>query len=191
MLCGGESPSKGRLLRWVWLLPVLCGGCVSICSCSGRFQLRILAYRNIRGELGDGSCCSSRESQQSTMHLSQQQQGNRVNSSRTVDTVCWGLWNVYFKVCLREHVTRVVPDGMCTFGNMTNEARLGAVMEFAEDDDNYWFVLPFDFAWTVSRSSISVRSLSLPSVRRCVYVCLCLFLSVRCRLPTSLFVVAQ
>lgn len=152
----GQSLSKARLVRWTWLLSFFCGGYLSLCSCSGRFQLRILAYRNIRGELGDGSCCS-RESSQST-HLPD----NSINSSRTLVSACSGFCNVYFKVCLREHVTRVVPDGMCTFGNMTNEARVGAVMEFAEDDDNYQFVLPFDFAWTVSTSSTSVRSSVLP-----------------------------
>lgn len=145
----GQSGSKARLVRWTWLLvSFLCCGCVSLCSCSGRFQLRILAYRNIRGELGDGSCCSRPGSADQSTHLPPPD--NSINSSRTLVSPCSGFCNVYFKVCLREHLTRVVPDGMCTFGNMTNEARVGAVMEFAEDDNNYEFLLPFDFAWTVS-----------------------------------------
>jgi hypothetical protein len=99
--------------------------CMSLSAGSGQFQLRIMLYRNLRGELADGSSCR--------------------------DTSVVATCSVYFKVCLREHQARPIPDAPCTFGNFSNEPRpADLALDFTQSDDNSRLDIAFDFAWIVS-----------------------------------------
>lgn len=119
------------------------------CSASGHFQLRVLAYRNPRGELADGSCCGPPPSSRSTATTPGALR--RMDAPSTAAACSPGDCRVYFRVCLKEYLhNRIVPNGSCTFGNVTNVVRQGATLDFADGDENSLLELPFDFAWTVS-----------------------------------------
>lgn len=144
-----------RLLSAV-VLPVLFLSLVVSPSvtASGQFQMRLISYRNIRGQLADGSCCRSSISGQDEGSLSSRQTPSSSNGlSCVTDNAVGGPCNVVFRACLREHQVRAAAaDGlMCTFGNATtSKPRRGNSLTFVDSDNGSSISLSFDFAWTVS-----------------------------------------
>lgn len=159
-----STSAVGIIKRLTFILVFLCA-LISLSVSSGRFELRILNYKNFRGELANGSCCRSPEPKYIVTAIVLDGKSDLQHNQNSSKNVCSGPCNVYFRVCLREHLTRIVSDGACTFGNVTNEARLGEVFEFSKEYKNSLFILPFDFAWTVSSSNL------IPIV----YVHICLY----------------
>lgn len=149
------SMSVVGIIRLTFILVFLCA-LITLSMSSGRFELRILNYKNFRGELANGFCCRKTRVPEpkyiftATVVDGKSDQRHTPNSRQNV---CSGPCNVYFRVCLREHLTRIVSDGACTFGNVTNAAQLGAVFEFSKEYENSLFILPFDFAWRMSSFS--------------------------------------
>jgi len=134
-----------------WLASFLLHHFVLTSLGSGQFQLRIISYRAERAELADGSCCDVTDSNPSSTIRSVQtlpEVGRLPTTYR-----CNGHCNVFFRVCLKEYLIHVSPNGNCTFGNASSEARLRGTFDVTRDVTdvlNYSFDLPFDFAWTVS-----------------------------------------
>lgn len=151
------------IIRLTFILVFLCA-LITLSVSSGRFELRILNYKNLRGELANGSCCRKTdvpEPEYIVTATAVDGKSDLRHNQNSSQNVCSGPCNVYFRVCLREHLTRIVSDGTCTFGNVTSAAQLGAVFEFSKEYENSLFILPFDFAWTVSAPisyTYSVRS---------------------------------
>ena len=112
----------------VWL--VLC--IASVCHGSGYFEIQINTVRNLRGELANGTCCD----------------GGRDHTGRCpISDQC----DTYFGVCLKEYQSRVTVAGPCTFGNVTSSVMGGDSFTFQPGDPRARLVLPFNFAWTVSK----------------------------------------
>jgi hypothetical protein len=130
-------------------------------SASGQFQLRLISYRNGRGQLADGSCCRA-SATAGPEAAAQDAPSSRRRLATTSSAGCsgddaagGGQCNVVFRACLREHQVRTsaVDSLMCTFGNATTpQWRRGNSLTFAGNDNASYIDLSFDFAWTVSLS---------------------------------------
>ena len=102
-----------------------------VSNASGYFELQINAVQNLRGELSNGSCCSG---------------------TRNSDGTCRNECETYFRVCLKEYQSRVTTDGPCTFGNTSSPVLGGNTFNYGDGNTNKpSLLLPFDFAWTVSK----------------------------------------
>jgi len=101
------------------------------CKCSGYFEIQLVGVENMRGELGDGTCCESRDS-------------SKVNGT------CAGKCETFVRVCLKQYQSPVQMTGSCTFGNHTTDVLGGNSFRFEENDDKKATIqLPFQFSWTV------------------------------------------
>ena len=110
----------------VLVLPVLCHS-------SGYFELQINTVRNVNQELSNGSCC---------------------DGTRDGLGACTDGCDTYIHVCLKEYQARVVFDGLCTFGNVSSKVFGGSSFIYGGDTTETRLNLPFDFAWTVSESTL-------------------------------------
>ena len=66
------------------------------------------------------------------------------NEKETCLETCY----VYFKVCLKEHQTRIQTFGKCTFGSAVSTTAVQK-NDVEVPDLNVSFVLKLDYAWTV------------------------------------------
>jgi hypothetical protein len=127
-------------------------------SASGQFQLRLISYRNSRGQLADGSCCRATatvgpEAAAQDAPLRRRLAATSGAACAGDDTASGGQCNVVFRACLREHQARTsaVDSLMCTFGNATTpQPRRANSLTFTGNDNASNIDLSFDFAWTVS-----------------------------------------
>lgn len=100
---------------------------------SGHFELEIVSMQNANGELQNGSCCDGAR--------------NPADRKCTRDEC-----DTYFKVCLKEYQSRVSAAGACSFGTGSTPVLGGNKFSTkGTRSEKSRIVLPFSFAWPVSR----------------------------------------
>ncbi|XP_053736092.1 protein jagged-2b isoform X1 [Synchiropus splendidus] len=105
---------------------------------TGHFDLQLISFENINGELADGDCCDGARSPQ---------------DQRCSQDQC----DTYFKVCLKEYQVDVTTHGTCTFGSRTTQVLGGNMFYFKKNSkviDGGRIQIPFQFAWPRTYSLI-------------------------------------
>lgn len=144
---------------------------ISVVDCSGRFQLRVVNYRNIRGDrLADGRCCiEAAATTTATTTTTTADSGRHQRLYRQCPMSTGGGCSVVYWACLRELQVRISAESAesCTFGNRSTTPRdtgtmspsaltsvgVGDVSSSSSKDEtdpsSSSIDLSFDFAWTV------------------------------------------
>lgn len=109
---------------------------------SGHFELEIVSMQNAKGELQNGSCCDGER--------------NPADRKCTRDEC-----DTYFKVCLKEYQSRVSAAGACSFGTGSTAVLGGNKFSTkGTRSEKSRIVLPFSFAWPVSRCPSFLMAIS-------------------------------
>uniref|UniRef100_A0A4W6CH84 Notch ligand N-terminal domain-containing protein n=1 Tax=Lates calcarifer TaxID=8187 RepID=A0A4W6CH84_LATCA len=131
---------------------------------TGYFELQLISVDNPKGQLLNGDCCDAEKSA-AEGHC----------GADECDT--------YFRVCLKEYQTEVTTNGPCIYGSETTKVIGGNTFQFKggqktgqnRNNDAGKIIIPFQFAWPVS------RSLSLFVEVETVQIYGLWFLKVRCQ----------
>lgn len=113
---------------------------LQVCQSTGYFELQLLSVDNPGGQLLNGDCCDAEKSA-AEGHC----------GSDECDT--------YLRVCLKEYQTEVMTTGPCTYGSETTKVLGGNTFHFKggqksgsnRNNEAGKIVIPFQFAWPVSR----------------------------------------
>lgn len=109
---------------------------------AGHFQIQLVSYQNIAGELRDGRCCDGSP----TIY------GQRKRCENPCET--------FFKICLKQYGQSISANGRCTFGKVTTKV-LGKNSFAITNSSANIFSIRFMFSWLVSELSLFLN--------RCVY----------------------
>lgn len=107
---------------------------------TGYFELQLVSVENPGGQLLSGDCCDAERS---------------AAEGPCGPDEC----DTYLRVCLKEYQTEVVTSGPCTYGSETSRVLGGNTFHFKggqktgsnRNSDAGKIVIPFQFAWPVSR----------------------------------------
>ncbi|XP_037100509.1 protein jagged-2b isoform X2 [Syngnathus acus] len=100
---------------------------------TGYFELQLISFENVNGELASGECCDGSRSSHEDL--------------RCLEDEC----DTYFKVCLKEYQVDITTGGPCTFGTGSTQVLGGNMLNFQNAknkiSDAGKIVIPFQFAW--------------------------------------------
>ncbi|KAL2096471.1 hypothetical protein ACEWY4_008619 [Coilia grayii] len=140
-----RHPERGQTRTMLFLVSLALQS--QLVHAIGMFEVQIKQFQNPHGFLQNGECCDLPSNK-----------GPRCPVSDPCDT--------FFRACLKEYQTRVVPTGTCTFGSGStavlggNSHSLHHHKHDGGDGSSGRIIIPFEPAWPVSTSAPLVTNMA-------------------------------
>lgn len=126
---------KIKLVRSGVFMSIWCLSLSQDGMAAGDFQIQLVSYQNVAGELRSGQCC---------------------DGSRTIfggRRRCRDPCETFFKVCLKQYEQAATASGRCTFGQFTTGV-LGGNSFASQNETINVFSIHFKFSWLVSKKRL-------------------------------------